>query len=141
MSSTKPDDTSPLIAGLVPKWALAAFAADVFFVLLFAFAGRQSHDSGPALVVLRIAWPFLIGLAVAWAVLAWRRWTAARTWPAGVIVWLATYVIGMALRGLTGEGLAPAFLVVSIIFLSVTLLGWRAYVSAKIHYRSRRLAD
>ncbi|MFD4326562.1 DUF3054 domain-containing protein [Nocardioides sp. NPDC058538] len=141
MPSTKPDDSSPLIAGLVPKWAVAALAVDVFFVLLFAFAGRQSHDSGPALVVLRIAWPFLIGLAVTWAVLIWRRWRAARAWPAGVFVWLGTYVIGMVLRGLSGEGLAPAFLVVSLLFLGLTLVGWRGYVSAKLHYRSRRLAD
>ncbi len=100
MSSTKPDDSSPLIAGLAPKWAVAA-----------------------------------------WAVLAWRRWSAARTWPAGVVVWLGTYVIGMVLRGLSGEGLAPAFLVVSLLFLGLTLVGWRGYVSAKLHYRSRRLAD
>ncbi|NGN92865.1 DUF3054 domain-containing protein [Nocardioides sp. KC13] len=139
MSSTKP--SAPLVAGLVPKWAVAAFAADVFFVLLFAYAGRQSHDSGPALVVLRIAWPFLVGLVVAWAVVAGRRWSAVRTWPAGVVVWLGTYVIGMMLRGLTGEGLAPAFLVVSILFLGLTLIGWRGYVSAKLHYRSKRLAE
>lgn len=141
MSSAKSDVSSPLIAGLVPKWAAATFAVDVFVVLLFAFAGRQSHDAGPALVVLRIAWPFLVGLALAWAVLAWRRWPAARAWPAGVIVWLGTYLVGMVLRGLTGEGLAPAFLVVSILFLGLTLVGWRGYVSAKLHYRSRRLAD
>ena len=141
MSSTKPDDSSPLIAGLVPKWAVAAFAVDIFFVLLFAFAGRQSHDSGPALVVLRIAWPFLIGLAATWAVLIWRRLRAARAWPAGVVVWLGTYVIGMVLRGLSGEGLAPAFLVVSLLFLGLTLVGWRGYVSAKLHYRARRHAD
>lgn len=139
MSST--ESSSPLVAGLVPKWAVAAFAVDVFFVLLFAFAGRQSHDSGPTLVVLRIAWPFLVGLAVAWAVVAWRRWSAVRAWPAGVIVWLGTYAIGMVLRGLTGEGLAPAFLVVSILFLGLTLVGWRGYVSAKLHYRSKRLAE
>lgn len=141
MSSTKSDDTSPLIAGLVPRWAVAALAVDVFFVLLFAFAGRQSHDSGPALVVLRIAWPFLVGLVAAWAVLAWRGWSGVGVWPGGVVVWLATYVIGMVLRGLTGEGLAPAFLVVSILFLGLTLVGWRGYVSAKLRYRSRRLAD
>ncbi|MFE6644937.1 DUF3054 domain-containing protein [Nocardioides sp. NPDC057772] len=139
MSST--ESSSPIVAGLVPKWAVAAFAVDVFFVLLFAFAGRQSHDSGPALVVLRIAWPFLVGLVVAWAVVAWRRWSAVRAWPAGVVVWSGTYAIGMVLRGLTGEGLAPAFLVVSILFLGLTLVGWRGYVSAKLHYRSRRLAD
>ncbi|GGR64260.1 peptidoglycan/LPS O-acetylase OafA/YrhL [Nocardioides luteus] len=141
MSSTKPDAATPRIAGLAPRWAIVAFAVDVLFVLLFAFAGRQSHDSGPALVVIRIAWPFLAGLAVAWAVTIWRRWPAMRSWPAGVVVWLGTYVIGMVLRGLTGGGLAPAFLVVSLLFLGLTLMGWRGYVSAKIRYRSRRLAD
>ncbi|MEI7055702.1 DUF3054 domain-containing protein [Nocardioides sp. CCNWLW239] len=141
MSSTKPDASPTLIAGLVPKWALAAFALDVFFVLLFTYVGSRSHDSGPVLVVLRIAWPFLVGLVAAWAVVVWRRWSGARVWPAGVVVWLGTYLIGMVLRGLTGEGLAPTFLVVSILFLGLTLLGWRGYVSAKLRYRSRRLAD
>jgi hypothetical protein len=49
-----------------------------------------------------------------------------RIWPEGAVVVVVTYVLGMGLRVLSGRGIAPAFLVVAAVFLTLTMLGWRA---------------
>ncbi|PJI94521.1 DUF3054 domain-containing protein [Luteimicrobium subarcticum] len=107
--------------------ALAA-AADTVWVLVFAAIGRRSHDEHEGLVqVLATAWPFLAGLAAGWlAVRAWRR--PLPLWPTGVWVWAATWALGMLLRLLTGQGIAPSFQVVAAVFLGLGLVGWRAVV-------------
>lgn len=110
-----------------------AVVADVVGVLVFVVAGRRAHagESAPVDVVvgtLGTAWPYLVGLALGWALArAGRRPT--QVWPAGVAVWATTVVLGTALRGITGGGLAPSFLVVSSVALAVLLLGWRAGVA------------
>jgi len=106
---------------------LAALAADVVVVLLFAAVGRSSHEEGltPG-GVLQTAWPFLAGVALGWAVVRVRR---AR-WPLevgdGVVVWVAGVAGAMLLRRATGAGTDPAFVVVATVVLGVLLLGWRA---------------
>ena len=47
-----------------------------------------------------------------------------------------TYVLGMLLRALSGRGMAPGFLVVAVLFLAITMLGWRAVA----HLVARRRA-
>lgn len=100
---------------------------DLFVVLVFAAAGRASHDlSSGVLGVLQTAWPFLVGLALGWAgalaVLApLRRW-----WVDGLVVAAATLSVGLLLRWLTGEGTATPFVLVATSVLSAGLLGWRA---------------
>lgn len=134
-----PDRPSRTIGGLAPTWAIAAFVADLFFVFLFAFLGKESHEAQSALsLVLTIVWPYVVGLLFAWAILNTRSWRADRAWPAGVAVWLVTYVLGTALRGASGRGLAPGFLIVSVIFLGLTLVGWRLLATLAMHYRARR---
>lgn len=94
-------------------------------MLLFAALGRASHDEGSALAgVLEVAAPFLIGAAAGWAAArAWRRPAAVHV---GLVVWGATIVVGMALRGLAFDrGTAPSFVVVAAIALGVLMLGWR----------------
>jgi len=105
------------------SWVAAV--ADVVCVLVFVVIGRASHQEGDALLgILTTAWPFLGGLAVGWlAARAWRAPYAVA--PAGVIVWLATLVGGMLLRVASGQGTAPAFIIVAAVFLAVFLLGWR----------------
>jgi len=110
-----------------------AALADAACVLAFAAAGRASHAEAGALVdVLRIAWPFLAGGALAWVVT--RAWRAPlRVWPQGVGIWALTWAFGMLLRGLAGDGRAPAFLLVAAVVLAALLIGWRgiaALVSA-----------
>jgi hypothetical protein len=112
-------------------------ALDVLAVLLLAAVGRRTHAEGLSVAgVLGTAWPFLTGTATGWAVArAWRRPTSGST---GVLVWAATVVAGMALRRLTGDGTATAFVVVATATLGVLLLGWRAVVVAVAPRLGRR---
>jgi Protein of unknown function (DUF3054) len=105
--------------------AWVAVLADVCCVLVFVIIGRASHTKGEALGgVASTAWPFLAGLAAGWlAARAWRRPLALR--PAGIAAWLCTVALGMAARVVSGQGTAPAFIVVALAFLGLFLLGWR----------------
>lgn len=121
--STAPAPRSP--AGLVVLAALA----DLACVLALATGGLAAHSPGEGtLRLLYVAWPFAAGALVGWLVTrAWRRpW---RLWPTGVVVWGCAWALGVLLRVLTGQGVAPAFQLVSFGVLAVTLLGWRAVVA------------
>lgn len=97
--------------------------ADLFVVLVFAAVGRASHglDAGGVLVT---AWPFLVGCAVAWAVLLVLG-DQGRGLRGAAVVWLITLLGGVALRITTGETAQPSFVLVSAIFLGACFGGWR----------------
>jgi hypothetical protein len=123
-------------------WPVAlAVGLDAACVLGFAAAGRSTHAEDGGLVgALGTAWPFLVACALGWLVArAWRR--PARVWPTGVLVWALTWAGGLGLRGLAGEGLAPAFVAVAAVVLAVLLVGWRGLattVSSVRRGRARR---
>lgn len=100
-------------------------ALDVAAVMVFVAIGRASHDdSGGLGGFATTAWPFVVALAIGWAVTrAWRRPEAAV--PAGVGVWVVTVAGGMVLRAVSGQGTAFAFVLVATGFLAMELLGWR----------------
>ncbi len=112
--------------------------ADLAVVILFAAIGRSAHAHGDSAAgVLSTAWPFLVGTLVGWVVAA-RTVTSAwraelRLWPTGAIVWAGTWALGMALRGLTGGGLAPSFLLVAALVLAAMLAAWRAIARLAMH--------
>jgi Protein of unknown function (DUF3054) len=132
--------TTPGRATRVVSAAVPAAVLDAAVVLTFAAAGRSSHAEGGGLAgVLGTAWPFLVACALGWVVArAWRRPTLLR--PTGVVVWALTWAGGLALRGLAGEGVAPAFVAVAAGVLALGLLGWRgvAMVSSARRRRARR---
>jgi Protein of unknown function (DUF3054) len=99
--------------------------ADVCCVLAFVVIGRANHHAGESLAgVASTAWPFLAGLTAGEAAArAWRRPLALV--PTGVGVWAGTVAGGQALRVISGQGTAAAFIVVSLLFLGLFLLGWR----------------
>ncbi len=104
----------------------AAFLLDLGLVVVFAALGRGSHAEGidPA-GVLGTAWPFLVGTTVGWAGAWWLRKTPPVNAQDGVLVWLSTVAVGMALRALTGAGTAWSFTAVAMLVTAVLLLGWR----------------
>ncbi|WP_091706113.1 DUF3054 domain-containing protein [Microbacterium sp. cf046] len=114
----------------------SALVADIALVLAFAAIGRASHDSDIFAGLWITAWPFLAGLAVGWIVtFAWRAPTApVRT---GLGVWAATVIVGMLLRAASGQGIAPAFIIVATLTLLVLLVGWRAVAALVTRVRSR----
>ena len=105
--------------------AALAVLADVCCVLAFVVIGRANHHAGETLAgVTSTAWPFLAGLAAGeLATRAWRRPLALV--PTGVGVWAGTVAGGQALRVISGQGTSVAFVVVSLLFLGLFLLGWR----------------
>ncbi|WP_017935803.1 DUF3054 domain-containing protein [Nocardioides sp. Iso805N] len=104
-------------------WALVA---DLVCVVAFAAGGKSAHDeSSTWWVIARIAWPFALACLLGWAYVARRGWDPRQVRPAGIAVLAATYVLGMVLRLISGRGIAIGFLIVAIIFLSLTMLGWR----------------
>jgi len=102
--------------------------ADVCCVLVFVVIGRANHHAGESLAgVASTAWPFLAGLAAGeLATRAWRRPLALV--PTGVGVWAGTVAGGQVLRVISGQGTEAAFVVVSLLFLGLFLLGWRLAV-------------
>ncbi|TRW87867.1 DUF3054 domain-containing protein [Mycolicibacterium sp. 018/SC-01/001] len=106
--------------------APAALAADVVCVLVFCAIGRRSHAEGVTLAgVAQTAWPFLTGTALGWLLVrAWQRPIALL--PTGVVVWVATVVVGMLARKASGQGTAVSFIVVATLTTAALLLGWRA---------------
>ncbi len=98
---------------------------DLVLVAVFAAIGRASHQEsltpgGWA----QTAWPFLTGAVVGWVVVA-ATGRPGSSLTAGAVVWVATVALGMVLRQLTGQGTAPAFVVVATVVLGVLLLGSR----------------
>jgi hypothetical protein len=105
--------------------AVTGAGLDLCCVAAFVAIGRASHTEGETVAGLaRTAWPFLAGLAAGWLLTrAWRR-PGALVRP-GVGVWLATVALGMALRAVSGQGVAVAFVFVALAFLGLFMLGWR----------------
>ncbi|MGB6180261.1 MAG: DUF3054 domain-containing protein [Rhodococcus sp. (in: high G+C Gram-positive bacteria)] len=105
-------------------------AVDVVLVIGFSAIGRSSHEEGMTVMgVLSTAWPFLVGLAVGWALtyaLYREKFVAAALVPTGVVAWIGAVVVGMLLRQVSGAGTAASFIVVATVTLGIFLLGWRA---------------
>lgn len=103
------------------KFALIDAAAVIAFVVI----GRDTHEEGVTFGgVLTTALPFLIGMAVGWAVT--RSWTTPTGLRSGAAVVFVTVVLGMLLRRYVfGAGTAVTFIVVASAFLTLMMLGWR----------------
>jgi hypothetical protein len=113
--------------------AALGIAADVCCVLAFVVIGRANHHAGESLPgVADTAWPFLAGLAAGeLATRSWRRPLALL--PTGAAVTAATVAGGQLLRVVSGQGTEAAFIVVSLLFLALFLLGWRLLARALPH--------
>jgi hypothetical protein len=116
----------------------ACLSLDLACVLVFVGIGRSVHDHGLNVAGLAsTAWPFVSGMAVGWAASAALRRPGSAL-GTGVLVCVATVAIGMALRVLSGQGTAVAFVVVALGFLSLTMLGWRLAFESLRRLRSKR---
>ena len=116
--------------------ALLAAIVDAVLVGTFVLIGRASHNEGP-LGTLVTLWPFLAGLAIGWTgARAWRtpfrlRWT-------GLTIWAATVIVGMLLRGMSGQGVHLGFVIVTTVVLAIFLLGWRGIAQFVLRRKARR---
>ena len=120
-----------------PRTIALALVLETVLVVAFSARGRASHDSDVFGGLWQTAWPFLVGLALGWLVtLAWRAPLApVRT---GLGVWAATVIGGMLLRAASGQGTAPAFIIVATRTLLVLRVGGRVIATRGARRRSRR---
>jgi len=116
---------------------LAAAAADIVLILVFAAIGRDAHHrEEPILGVLLTAWPFLAGAGLGWITArAWR--SPLSVLHAGVPAWLGSLVGGMLLRALTGQTVVLPFIIVATVALAVFLLGYRLLTAGAARLRSK----
>lgn len=111
---------------VTPRRIALAATIDVVAILLFVAIGRRSHDEGGSVVgeALRVAVPFLLGLAAGWV--AARAWRAPVAFASGIVIWLGTVVVGMLLRRFVFDrGIALPFIIVASLFTLLFLVGWR----------------
>lgn len=108
---------------------------DLLFVLVFAGIGRATH-SLDVLGILSTAWPFLLACLVAWVVVA-AIGDQGYGIRAGLVVWLVTWLGGIALRLVAGGTAEPSFIVVAALFLALVLWGWRLVAHLVRRYRRR----
>lgn len=104
---------------------VAALVLDATGIFVFCALGRRSHAEGITLLgVWHTAWPFLSGAAVGWLLgRGWREPLSIRL--TGVPVWICTVALGMILRRVSSQGVAPSFIVVASTVTALLLLGWR----------------
>jgi hypothetical protein len=116
----------------------AAVGADLLLLVLFAALGRRAHHAASGVDdVLLVAAPFLIAYAAAAAALRLDRDPLAV--PRGAAVWALAVVLGLLLRGaIVGDGLAGAFVAVTVAVTGSFLVGWR--VALALLQRLRRSA-
>lgn len=125
-------------------WGWLAAVIDVVLIVVFALIGRSSHGEGnTALGIWTTVYPFLAGWAIGYVTSgAWAR--PLRFWPTGVVVWILTVFVGMAIRVATGQGdvdgnpLPISFVIVATIVLGVFLLGWRAIARGVLRFTASR---
>lgn len=115
------------------RWGLV----DAGLVSCFAVVGRLSHYGSLTLGGwAQTAFPFLVGSALAWALLRMTELPPASL-RFGTVVWITTLVCGMALRRATSQGTDPAFVIVATLTLFVLLLGSRAIAALVVRFRGR----
>ncbi len=116
----------PAAPGTSPAGVALGFLADLAAVALFVLIGRHSHgEADSTRSILTTAWPFMVGVAGGYVPIVPLRWpvTALRS---GLTVVAKTVILGMLLRaGVQHSGTPFSFIVVTVIFLSLFMLGWR----------------
>ncbi|WP_426995829.1 DUF3054 domain-containing protein [Pseudarthrobacter sp. N5] len=128
--------TPPTRPSLIPR--AVAGSADVALILVFAAIGRDAHARGDVISgVLLTAWPFLTGAAVAW--LVFRLWNAPLApRPAGIAVWLGAVTGGMILRALTAQTVVLPFVIVALLSLGVSLIGYRLLLAGFLRLQKKQ---
>jgi hypothetical protein len=116
---------------------LPSLVADLVVVVLFALAGRVSHDEGNLVMgTVGTAAPFALGLMAGWlrAPCAGMP-TAQRARSVRFGWWLLAWTMsgGVLFRWVIGDGLAPAFLLVAAAVLTLGLVGRRWAVALWIN--------
>lgn len=118
-----------------------AFIADFIAIAAFALFARMAHQSDDMpfnfLGWLSTLWPFVLGVVLAWGVLALAKLDGVRVAPGGVVAWIVTVVVGLAIWGVR-NGAFPhwSFILVASSVSALLMLGWRAIAGVVVRRRS-----
>jgi hypothetical protein len=111
---------------------------DAAVLIGFAALGRRSHGEDVA-GTLAVAAPFLAAWLVGALLVRLQRRPAS--WPRALRALAVAFPLALALRAASGGGLAPAFVVVALLFLLAGLVGRRLLIPGPSgRARSRRPA-
>ena len=113
------------------RTALRAFVFDALCVLLMVVIGTRNHDTDTGINgILFVAAPFWIATSIAHLAPLLQR--NNRKDPNPYVVWGYTVVMGMVLRNMVfNRGTAVAFIIVAMVFLGITMFGWRALMARR----------
>ncbi|MDO5453881.1 MAG: DUF3054 domain-containing protein [Corynebacterium sp.] len=119
----------------------SAILADVVAIAVFALLARMAHQSDDMPFTfggwLSTLWPFLIGVAVAWVVIAAAKWDGAKLHPAGWVAWLIVVVVGLSIWGIRNQAFPHwSFIIVASVMSVILMLGWRAVAKAVTRRRT-----
>ena len=108
-----------------------ALLVDILAIALFAFLARLAHqtDDMPLTVGgwLSTWWPFLVGVLLSWAFIVGLRLDAHRMFPAGLMTWVITVVVGLGVWAVRNGDIPHwSFVLVATVMSGLLLLGWRA---------------
>lgn len=107
-----------------------AVIMDVLAVALFALMARIAHNTAELpfswMGVLETGDPFLLGALGGLGVSALARWKAGKIAPTGVVVWLASAVVGLVWWGVRHHEVPHwSFMIVATVMSGILILGWR----------------
>lgn len=99
-------------------------AYDIIAIFVFAVLARLAHGGLGIGEVLNTWWPFALGVLIGWLTIRGKDALAAKQ---GVIVWIITAVVGLAIWGMRHDQIPHwSFILVASIVSALLLLGWRA---------------
>ena len=113
------------------RTALRAFVFDALCVLLMVVIGTRNHKTDTGITgILFVAAPFWIAMSLTHLAPLLQR--TAKADAHVVVVWGYTVVMGMVLRNMVfNRGTAVAFIIVAMVFLGITMFGWRALLARR----------
>ena len=104
------------------RWAALV---DLVAVLVFVAIGLSAHGHQESAANLaQVSAPFLVG-AIVGQLLVRLRGADPASLAAGVVVVVATVAFGQVLRVIFGQGTAVSFILVSLAFNTIVMMGWR----------------
>ena len=127
---TQPSEPAGPFSATAGLSSTVALVADIVAVLAFTLVGSLSHNGTDGFSIggwLQTSWPFILGLAVGWALLYTGK--LRRAPGTGVLLLGGTWLIGIVVRSLVNMSVAWGFVITSLIFLGIVMIGWRLIAS------------
>lgn len=108
-----------------------AIVIDLIAIVVFAILARAAHQTDEmqfnALGVAETAWPFLVGVLVAWLLLRiFAREADGFSMKAGATVWIITVLTGLGTWAIRHSDFPHwSFIIVASTVSAILLFGWR----------------